>query len=213
MKKVLVLVDADNVNASYAEALFSSICNDESECEIHIFGKFEEMFAADWLYMAHRRGIYEHIYGGRKNITDLQMIKVAYTKIYTEAFTDVVIVSSDMDMKCVVTEIPSSIKVTVAYCKQRTSLSYIAWLNKHVDSIDLEEIRPPLSKDVLPQLADAFARSYLQHKICNYWDTSKVRDVLASRYPEFSSLTTKEFAEACKSIQLRISEAGLEFER
>lgn len=146
-KKLAVLIDADNINASICEALVGEIAKYGLASVKRAYGDWTTDQLKPWKAVLHEYAIgpmQQFSYTKGKNSTDSSMIIDAMDLLYTERFDGFCLVTSDSDFTKLATRIRESGLLVYGFGEQKTPDSLQAACDKFVF---LEALAPPEEKE------------------------------------------------------------------
>lgn len=100
LRRLAVLIDADNAQASVIDALLAEVASHGEATVRRIYGDFTSPSSAQWKKVLHRHAIkpvQQFAYTSGKNATDSMLIIDAMDLLYTRRFDGFCLVSSDSD--------------------------------------------------------------------------------------------------------------------
>lgn len=223
MSNYTLLIDGDNVNATYLKPLQEYITNvlGENITNIYLFGKLRSSYLCDWkraFPSDTTQGVIKYdISENSKNSADVRMLCVALQLYYNEGIRKFIIMSSDSDMESLVKGLADDAEVIVAYSSQKTSKKYLKRLHQQgVECIDLDGLRGPLDSANQDEILNQMMQSYIQFKLSNkYFSYGAVIDWIMDRYPELVELQEMRDAnpyQFFRNIKLSFTPDGVQVE-
>ena len=215
----ILLIDGDNINYTYLDPFVKYV---ESKlgniCQIHLFGKLGSSYLDDWKHMSKgytEKTIFYDVSDSCKNDTDIQMIHFAWKCVYRDGLHKFIIMSSDSDMKAVVSDLCTEAEVVIGYNHHKVSAKYLQYLKEHkVTAIDLDEVRGPLSGRDVITIINCVTQSYLEYKLGEqYFSFDTILDWLHERYPDIGNIDKDVLLRALAEYKVAFTKDGVSISR
>ncbi len=213
-REILIMIDGDNVNFTYFNPIVNWVeQNGYTIKGVHLFGKLNSKYIQDWkAYFSVWPFVDQYpVCENHKNVTDIQMIAVAYKMYYEEDQRDYLIMSSDSDFSYMLSQFPNDSHFIVAYCPEKTSDSYISFLHEHgFETIDLDALRGPLTDKLRKDIVNTVLQAYLEFKLSpEYFKYDILLSWIHNRYGNIGLNSAKEVMPLCSDKQLVFSQDGV----
>lgn len=204
----IILIDGDNINPSYLKPFEEYLVKrNYTVNEILLFGKTESNYVKDWKYLCDDERVKPYtVVMNKKNVTDVQLISVACQKIYQDNYKCICIMTSDMDIDCLLQWLPPEIEVIVGYRSVNTSEKFIRKLeSRYPKSVDLEALRGTLTEEQIAAIVNFTKENIIEYKVCGYFSFTALHDWIKSRYSELRDITEEQIQELCTPLQINFS--------
>lgn len=211
---IVILIDGDNVNFTYYKPLVEFFeSHGITVSEVNLFGKLASKYVQDWRSFLKEGSKFVEcpVAANRKNSTDIQIINMVYQKYHSEHIKYFCLMSSDADFSYILTTLPEDCMCAVAYCKERTAVSYIDFLNENnIPSVNLEDLRGPITEELRKEIVNTILTSYLEYKLSpNFFDYATVASWTKHRFGNSFALSADDIQKMCESKVLEFTPEGV----
>jgi len=162
--RLAVLIDADNVSASYIKPMIEEIARYGNPTIKRIYGDWTKPNLGSWktvLLDFAFQPIQQFGYTTGKNATDSAMIIDAMDILYSEKVAGFCLVSSDSDFTRLATRLREAGKIVYGIGEKKTPSPFIAACDRFI-YLEILGVTPTGEDTVPHELPDAYARSFQQ---------------------------------------------------
>ena len=196
-KKLAVLIDADNAQASMVEGLFAEIAKYGISSVKRIYGDWTNPYLKSWkevLLNFSIQPIQQFSYTTGKNATDSAMIIDAMDLLYTEKLDGFCIVSSDSDFTKLSSRIREAGLTVYGFGESKTPKPFVAACDKFIftEILNIDDSGTPSPRKSLRELkSDTKLINIIRSAVEDSADESgwsylaNVGQIIAKKSPEF----------------------------